>query len=67
MGDGVHPPGELIEDSKSPLKVKLTKQSQADVAHLRGSNIVAVGTLSRQQSTEARSDKEGNTTTPTTT
>lgn len=53
-----------IEDSKSPLKVKLTKQSQADVAHLRGSNIVAVGTLSRQQSTEARSDKKGNTYNP---
>ena len=53
-----------IEDGKSPLAVKLTKQAQADVAHLKGKNVAVVGVLSRQQSTEARTDDSGQTYNP---
>ena len=53
-----------VEDDKSPLAVKLTKQAQADVAHLKGKNVAVVGSLSRQQSTEARTDDKGTTYNP---
>ena len=53
-----------VEEDKSPLAVKLTKQAQADVAHLKGKNVAVVGTLSRQQSTEARTDDKGTTYNP---
>lgn len=53
-----------IEEGKSPLAIKLTKQAQADVAHLKGKNVAVVGVLSRQQSTEARTDDSGQTYNP---
>ena len=55
------PPGSSIEDSKSPLKVKLTKQKQADVAHLRGQHR---GWNAGRQQAPRCSDKEGNTYNP---
>lgn len=52
-----------VENNKSPLQIKLSNQSQADLAHLKGKNVVVVGVLSRQQSLETKED-EGTTYNP---
>lgn len=52
-----------VEDNKSPLQIKLTKQAQADLSHLKGENVAVVGVLSRQQSLESK-EAEGTTYNP---
>lgn len=52
-----------VEDNKSPLQIKLTKQAQDDLAHLKGKNVAVVGVLSRQQSLETK-ESDGTTFNP---